>query len=221
MNTLDVEQIIIGSQLGDARTWDVLEVQPDVVVATSNPGSNGFAYVTRIDIDFVNGHRASRLAGGRIIRASPVLARSSDGSALYVGEGFSPNSLYKLDMTDPSGPLVLEDDHGSVSGTDRLEVSHDNTLIFLRSGQVLRTSDFNQIGSIGSGLPKLNSDGSRCYVGTSSWSGSQAIQIWNTSTYLQVGEIGVPSAVDQMLLLEDKGYMAVLSGSTVYAIRIP
>lgn len=216
VGTVTVDQIIIGTELGDARTYDVLEVNPDEVLVTSNPGSNGFAYVVKLDIDFVNGHTAQRVANGRIIRSRPTLAKSGDGTRAYVGAGFSPNSLYKLDMTVPSAPIILEDDHGSVSGTDRLEVSPDFARIYLRSGQVLQTSDFNQIGSIGSGVPRLNADGSLGYVGTSS-----EVQVWRTDTYLQVDRVSVPNGVDQMLVLPSKGYIAILASARVYAIPIP
>jgi len=216
VGTATVDQIIIGTELGDARTYDVLEVNPGEVLATSSPGSNGFAYIVKIDIDFINGHTAQRVASNRIIRASPTLAKSSDGTRAYVGEGFSPNSLYKLDMTVPSAPIILEDDHGSVGGTDRLEVSPDGARIYLRSGQVLRTSDFNQIGSIGGGVPRLNTDGSLCYVGVSS-----AVQVWRTDTYLQVDAVAVSNGVSQMLVLPSKGYIAVLSGARVVAVPIP
>jgi hypothetical protein len=216
VGTATVDQIIIGTELDDPRTYDVLEVNPDEVLVTSNPGSNGFAYVVKVDIDFAGGHSAQRVASNRIIRARPTLARSGDGTRAYVGTGFSPNSLYKLDMTQPSAPIILEDDHGSVGGTDRLEVSPDLSRIYLRSGQVLQTADFNQIGSIGYGVPRLSADGSLCYVGTSS-----AIEVWRTDTYLQVDGIPVPYGVDQMLVLPNKGYIAVLSGARVFAVPIP
>lgn len=216
IGTATVDQIIIGTELDDPRTYDVLEVNPDVLLVTSSPSSNGFAYVVKVNIDFVNGHTAQRVASNRIIRARPTLAKSGDGTRAYVGEGFSPNSLYKLDMTQPSAPIILEDDHGSVSGTDRLEVSPDFTRIYLRSGQVLQTSDFNQIGSIGYGVPRLSSDGSLCYVGTSS-----EVQVWRTDTYLQVDGVSIPYGVNQMLVLPSKGYIAVLAGSHVFAIPIP
>ena len=69
---------------------------------------------------------------------------SHDRQWVYVGEGFGPNSLYKLDAADPLAPIVLEDAHGTVDGTDRMSLSPDGTLIYLRSGQVLRTASFNR-----------------------------------------------------------------------------
>jgi hypothetical protein len=211
-----VDQIIIGTELGDARTYDVLEVNPDEVLVTSNPGSNGFAYVVKVNIDFVGGHTAQRVASGRIIRASPTLQKSHDGTRAYVGAGFSPNSLYKLDMTNPAAPILLEDDHGSVGGTNRYVVSPDDALIFLRSGQVIQTSDFNQIGSIGGGVPALNKDGTLCYVGT-----NNAVQVWRTDTYLQVDSVPVPASVDRLTSVPSKGYLAVLSGGTLLGVPIP
>jgi len=216
VGTANVEQIMIGTELGDPRTYDVLEASPDQVFVTSSPSSNGFAYVVKINIDFAGGHTAARVATNRIIRATPVLAADAAGTRVYVGEGFSPNSLYKLDATDPAAPIILEDQHGSVSGTNRLSVSPDGLRIYLRSGQVLQTADFNQIGSIGAGVPCVSGDGSLCYVGTSS-----ELQVWRTDTYLQVGAVSLPFAADQMLLVPEKGYILVLGGAQVVAVPVP
>jgi len=146
LDTRGVRTIPLLDQSGDARLWDVVEVRPNRVFVTSNPSSNGFAYVVQIDMD--QGERLSRVASERIIRAGPVLVRSSDGLFAYVGEGFSPNSLYKLDLSDPTAPIVLEDQHGTVGGTDSLALNTTGTRIALRSGQVLRTGSFIQAGVV-------------------------------------------------------------------------
>ena len=83
------------------RAWDVLEVQPNVLLVTSNPGSNGFAYVVRIALDFVNGHSATRVAGGRIIRAGPEVERSSTGSfaSRILASSCSTKAAARVDQT--------------------------------------------------------------------------------------------------------------------------
>ena len=214
----NVTEIDVGTELGDPATWDVIEAHAGEIVVTAGPGSSGFAYVVKIDRN--QGDLATRIAGGRIIRASPNLARDPSGDFVYVGEGFSPNSLYKLDMTQPGGPIVLEDDHGDVSGTNRLAVSGDGSRIYLRSGQVLRTGSFNQAGLIGSGVPVLSSDGSLCYVGTGNFTGSQYIETYDTTTFLMVDQVPAPAGVDRMILLEGQGAL-VLSDDLLYGIPLP
>lgn len=151
-----VEEIVLGTELEDSRTWDVLEAQPERLFVTANPGSSGFARVVQVRLD--RGDETRRVADGRIIRARPELAASPDGRFLYVGEGFSPNSLYKLDLGEEDAPIVLEDDHGDVSGTDDLTVSPDGTRVHTTSGQVLRAGSFVQAGRVSAGLARYGDD---------------------------------------------------------------
>lgn len=211
-----VAEILIGNELGDDRTHDVLNPKPDVLVVTSAPGSNGFAYVVRIDLDFAGGHSATRIANGRIIRASPTLGMGPSGDYVYVGESFSPNSLYKLDMNVAGNPIVLEDDHGSISGATQFDVSPDGTRIYLRSGQVIRTSSFNQAGTIAAGVPLVNLDGTRCFVGTPA-----EIEVFNTETFLQVAQTPARAAVDKMVLMDAGAALLVLSGDLLYGVPVP
>ncbi len=161
--TSNVETIDISVELDDDRTWDVAEVSTDRVVVSTNPSSNGSGYIVEVRRDL--GNAAARVASNRIIRAAPTFLVSPDQTAVYVGEGFSPNSLYKLDATQADLPIILEDDHGSVSGTDQLALSPDGTRIYLRSGQVFDTSTFTQVGLFPFGRPLVSQDGTRLFVG--------------------------------------------------------
>jgi hypothetical protein len=144
-----VSTIDLGVSVDHPTTYDVLEGETDRLFVTANPGSSGFAHVAQVLLD--QGNIASSVAGNDIIRARPVLARSPDLEFVYVGSGFSPNSLYKLSLMDPNAPIVLEDDHGSVSGTDNLAVNLTGTRIALGSGQVLRTGSFVEEGRVTAG----------------------------------------------------------------------
>lgn len=150
IDTRQVSEIVVGTELGDSRAWDVVEAQSGRLFVTANPGSSGFAYVVQVLLN--QGNAASRVASNRIIRAAPVLEVSEDEQFLYVGEGFSPNSLYKLDLGDSTAPIILEDQHGSVSGTNQLSLRPDGTRIHTGSGQVLRTGSFIQAGLTPSGI---------------------------------------------------------------------
>jgi len=147
-------------ELGDARTWDVMEIQPDVVLVSANPGSGGFAYIVRYD--FATGV-ATVVADSRIIRAGPRFAKDA-GSYAYVGEGFSPNSLYRLDLNAPGLPIVAEDAHGSVSGTRSLAISTDGSFLVLGSGQKIDAGTIVPVGSYAAGVPVFDDAGESVYV---------------------------------------------------------
>lgn len=153
LHTKEVMEVIVEGELGDPRAYDVIEPVLNDVFVSANPGGSGFAWIVRINRDEDNAK--SRVADERIIRGDPIFAASPDQQFLYVGEGFTPNSLYKLDITPESAPIVLEDQHGLVSGTDNLDVSPDGSRIYLASGQVLRTDTFFETGVIGGGPSKL------------------------------------------------------------------
>ncbi len=140
--------------LDNVLTWDVSEGKPGFLYVSANPGSGGFARIAQVDLE--NNDAQTTVATNRIIRAAPVFAESPDGQFLYIGEGFSPNSLYKLDLTQPQAPIVLEDDHGSVSGTSALAVTEDGGRIITASGQVLSTVTFGQLGLVSAGLPAVD-----------------------------------------------------------------
>lgn len=148
--TYEVQRTINASEnLGDPRTWDVSSPLPGRLYVSSNPGSNGFAWIVEVDLE--NGDSQQRVASNRIIRASPEFLEDPNDRFLYVGAGFSPNSLYKLDLDLPQVPIVLEDDHGSVSGTSDMAITPDGAKIVLRGGQVVATDTFNQLGTIEGG----------------------------------------------------------------------
>ncbi len=99
---------IVTEQLGDSRTWDVIETDPNRFFVSASPGSSSFSYIVEVILD-ANGDIISqqRVADGNIIRSGPTFALSPDGNFLYIGEG--DNSLYKLDLNQPNVPIVLED----------------------------------------------------------------------------------------------------------------
>ncbi len=157
-------EVVVGGPNGTGNniTYDVLEAKPNRLFVTASPSSSGISYLAMVKLDEAN--EVSRVTSGGIIRAQPVLAASPSQQYLYVGEGFSPNSLYKFDITTDTAPKVLEDNHGDVSGTDIVEVSADGSRIFLRSGQVLRSDTFVQAGALASGPPRVDAPRNITYV---------------------------------------------------------
>ena len=196
LDTLGLNQVVVGQELGHASTWDVMEGAPNKVFVSANPGSGGFAYIAMIDRAI--GNATSRVASNTIIRSRPMFARSPDRASLYVGSGFSPNSLYKLDLSAPDAPIVLEDQHGAVSGTDYMAVSPDGHLIYLSSGQVLQTSDFVQIGLVGRGIPRLSADGTRAFVAMA----PGVVEIYETEFFTQVDTVDLPCSLNSIRAFE-------------------
>jgi len=183
LTTGNITEIPVGTAMGSSLTYDVVDAGNGQVVVTANPGSGGSAMVALIKTD--SGNQVSIIADGRIIRADPVLLADRINHIVYIGEGFSPNSLYKLNMADDTGAIVLEDDHGSVGGTHRLALNADGTRIALGSGQILRTESFLAAGQVSGGVPLYNQSGSRLYVRVD----ASRIDIYNTTPYTRTGEI--------------------------------
>jgi hypothetical protein len=86
------------------------------------------------------------------------------GSTVLIGEQGLPESLYRLDGTDPGLPVVAEDHHGDVEGTQRMAITPDGARVFLGSGQVIRTSDIIPVGAIDEGYPVLEPGGTTAYA---------------------------------------------------------
>ncbi|MCP3997618.1 MAG: hypothetical protein GY722_21545 [bacterium] len=151
---------VVLTELGDPRTHDVAEIAPGVVLVTASPSSNGSAYVVRYD--FTTGIE-DVVASNRNIRARPRINVDDDRHYAYVGEGFSPNSLYKLDLSSPEIDIVAEDQHGQVGGTELFAIAPEGNFVVTSGGQKLRTSDLVQVGSYEQGTPVFSDDGAILY----------------------------------------------------------
>jgi K319L-like, PKD domain len=203
--------------LDDGRTYDVAEVSQDRIVVSSSPGSNGFAYIVEVLRD--QGNQAQRVASNTIIRATPTFASNSGQTFVYVGSGFSPNSLYRLDASDADLPIVLEDNHGSVSGATNLALSPDGARIYLSSGQVLESSTFNQLGQLPAGRALVAQDNNTVFVADS---GGGSIGVYDAETFRKIGSRGYQcslTTVNRMAELGSAG-MLLMGDDLVCASRV-
>ncbi|WP_461516098.1 thrombospondin type 3 repeat-containing protein [Porticoccus sp.] len=181
-----VGQINVASQLNDSSTWDVEYVAGDRLFVSANPGSSGFAYI--VEILLAEDNFAQRVASGRIIREEPVFAEQG-GRFLFVGEGFSPNSIYKLDLNQEDVPILLEDVHGSVYGADMLTISPLGDRIHTTIGQVFRADSLSQAAEVNPGLTDYLDDNSQFFLAEATdfvGSGSRTIvvSLISSSSYL-------------------------------------
>jgi len=189
--TGSVSEIVVGDGLGNSLANDVAEPSPGRLFVSASPSSGGFARIAQVDLG--GDGAVTTVASNRIIRANPTFLESPAGDVLYVGEAFSPNSLYALDLTQETAPIILEDDHGTVSGTTgQTSISPDGSRIFLNGGQVLRADSFLQAGRTGPGLPAVSPDGQTVYAAES----GVLIQAYSTQTFLESGSVELPSTLD-------------------------
>ncbi len=196
LDNLEVTYVYVGIELGNDLTYDVIEGKPDRIFVSAAPGSQGFAWIAMIQRD--QGNSTSRVASDRIIRNTPTFMTDPNQKFLYIGEKSSPDSLYKLDITQDTAPIILKDDHGSVNGATITGVSPDGSKIYLGSSrvQVLRTDSFNQVeqftvsNSRGGSL-KVSTDGANLYVVNNVTDNTELlyIRVFETNTFKKVDEV--------------------------------
>lgn len=189
LNTKTVTEIPVSEALGDSRVYDVVEGKRNRLYVSANPGSSGIAYLAMVKLDEANS--VSRLSSGGVIRARPVLLESPDMKYLYVGMGFSPQRLYKFDITTDDPQKVLED---SVKRTERFDVSPDGNRIYLKSGHVLHTGSFTEEGAVAAGVPKVSLDGRLLYVFIGDTYDGNRIVVYDSASLAVVDDIAVQCA---------------------------
>jgi hypothetical protein len=217
VNTRSTKRINVQDSTGSPKTYDVVEARPGRIFVSANPGSLGFAYIAVINRN--RDDTVYRVANDRIISADPTFAPDPSQNFLLVGEGFSPNSLYKLDITEPDAPIIQEDDHGTVSGTSWIDVSPNSELIYLHSGQVLFADSFNQKGRVQDGVSAVSNDGSRVYVVR-----DEGIAVYETSTFTKQRTIAVeiPSRhiINGIQLWSERDAAVLWSENALYTVNL-
>jgi hypothetical protein len=213
-----VEQLVdLTAELGDSRTYDVVEVSPDRILVSSSPYSNGFAYIVEVRRDL--GNAAQRVAGDRIIRAAPQMQVSADGQSVYVREGFSPSSMYKLDASDAMFPIIAEDAHGAVDDSSNPALSPDGTLLITRSGQLYRTANIRQAGRVAAGLSTFSVSGAAIFVAEPTLDG---VGVYDAQTLRKVAQrywgCGLQTATQ--LVQRANGELLVLGDDLLCTTRV-
>lgn len=211
LDTHDRTERSIRAALGDRAAYDLIEAQPWRVFI------NGYRDGTSARVAQYNvlTNTVSFAANGQYFRGAPRFIVDPTQEFLYVGEGFSPNSLYKIDLSVPSAPVIREDMHGSVNGTQRAAVSHDGDLIYLSRGQVLDSDTFEEVdylvdmdGHLIRGISAISEDGQYFYNAD-----NNEIKVFDTTTRTQIDQFifGPPAVVTEFKLLEGDAGMLRLS----------
>jgi hypothetical protein len=208
--------------LGAPQTWDVAAIPGNDVLVSSNPGSGGLAYIVKVDRDA--GRASTKVASGRIIRAGPVFGVGP--GTIAVGEGFSPNSLYRLDAADPALPIVAEDDHGDLAGTQLLSVTSDGSRLHLGSGQVVRSSDLTAIGVTSAGRPVVDDSRGLAYSVTNETIRAHETDTFSVTQVYDISACGFPTgwsasaAVSAVQLVDDGTALIAASGSRLCRVEL-
>ncbi|HUF72467.1 MAG TPA: choice-of-anchor B family protein [Gammaproteobacteria bacterium] len=179
-----VETVIdLISELDDLRTYDIVELAPDRILVSADPNSGGTAFIVEVRRDL--GNAAQRVASERVIRAAPEFAVAPDGDTVFVREGFSPASIYKLDATQANLPLIAEDIHGSLSNTEHIQMNPNGTVMIARGGQLISTSTVTVAGQLPAGLSTFSTDGTTALVEDGNFKG---VGLYDLLTRLRIGE---------------------------------
>lgn len=140
-------------ELGDHRIYEIIKGLEDDVYVSGNPGSNGSAYITHLNLSNGLVNRVNE----KIIRSKPYLAIDQALGYLYAGEISSTDSLYKLDINSPKNPIILEDDR-DISGVVSYLLNLDKSKIITSSGQIISTATFEVLDEIERGMPVFSMD---------------------------------------------------------------
>jgi len=214
LETLAQTHISAGPLIEDYHTWDVIEAQPNRLFVSASPGSGGFAKIVQILLN--QGNAVSVVASNRIIRASPTFEVGPQQTSLYVSEGFSPNSLYRLDLQHVLAPIVAEDDHGAVSGTSLFQPTPDGVSVVLSSGQVLNAQTLDVVSSIQAGIPRLGSSPSVLWTATA----PNFIRRYGLPGFSLIDSMSIPNSISTLrqfrVLPQDAGIIAIGSSKLIY-----
>lgn len=174
---------------GSPDTYDIVEAAPNRLFITSNSGGTDLARVVQYDLTT---DTESMVANNRIIGANPDLVPSPNADFVYIGEGFIPNSLYKLSLQDSAADIVL-DNQSSVAETYNLAVNTSDTRIATAFGQVLNTTSFAQEGKVHAGVSYASTTGNTLSVAASS---GRVLQ-YDFNSLAQTGEFATGCAPAQ------------------------
>ncbi|HXQ36435.1 MAG TPA: hypothetical protein VN843_20650, partial [Anaerolineales bacterium] len=113
--------------------WDVIYGRSGRLYSSGNPGSGGIDYIHVIN---TNTH-VEIAKSSHIVRAAPSLAISSDNNWLYASQViFSPQKLYKYDVSTDTIPEPTSTGHTSGFTLDTYLLLKNGSKIFTSTGQV-------------------------------------------------------------------------------------
>lgn len=151
---------------GGNSTFDIFDVATKTIVRTVDVSTalDGGAvtdiYVTTNGQLFVSGNRIVKLDAANDYSLQVVANNLSffgdrprfladDGTYMYIEvSSHTPNSLFKVDISQSNAPVVLNDDHGTVSGTANAVLNTDGSKLYMNNGAIVLTSNFTTVAQL-------------------------------------------------------------------------
>jgi hypothetical protein len=194
------------------RTVDVSSVMADGFVTDIYVATNGQLFISGRRIVKVNesdNYSLQVIASSLSFYTERARFLADDGTHLYVEvSNQTPNSLFKIDISQTDGPLILEDEHGTVSGTTNAVLSKDATRLYTNNGKIVLTSDFTTAGE----LPDLtyavavSGDGADLYT-SSRFNYAKVIKVLNATSFVTEKQWEVGFLASQIFSHENSLYI--------------
>ncbi len=138
--------IIPDVSVGPNKPWDVIYGRAGRLYSTGNPGSGGLDYIHVIDTS----SHTEVSKSSHIIRSAPRLSISADNNTLYANSAnFSPQKIYKYDVSTDTIPNPTSTPHTSVLSSDMHIIEPGSGYIFTDTGQIWSSDLKAKIGSTG------------------------------------------------------------------------
>lgn len=172
------------------RTVDASPVMPggfltDIYVAT---GGQLFISGPRIaKVDESNGDSFHVIANDMSFSGDRPRFLADDGTYLYMEvSSHTPNSLFKIDISQSDGPVILEDEHGTVSGTANAVLSPDATRLYMNNGGIVHTADFTSAGQLPNQIyaVALSANGEKLYTSTRLLYATEGLNVVDATTFV-------------------------------------
>jgi DNA-binding beta-propeller fold protein YncE len=147
------------------------------------------------------------------------LVASAQLQRLYASTIHGPGTIYSVDVSQPSHPLVVETE-ATVRAGDTFELSPDASLLALGSGELFSPSDLTARGTVDRGA--LGFSGDSRYAATAVSEGELHIFSAATFTKTLIVETGCgQSVVGRVLAIPEQDAWVLKAGSTLCRFSMP
>jgi hypothetical protein len=176
------EIVNVGNELANIEPYDVLEAAPNRVLVSSSGPFHGYIALVRRDL----GNSVVRAANGRIIPGLPRFGASADRTKIFINED---DTLFRLDGTQPTLPVVAETLHRLWTGTTNtthMVVSADGTRVYLYGQEIFDGQTLLRAGTAGGVVNSLSDDGTR-FIAAAGHTYPYAAVIYDAATLVRSG----------------------------------
>lgn len=205
-----VKTVDVSAALGTSGIADIYHTSNGELFVSSDQ-----MYIVKVNV--ADNYSTTRVASNRVFFAGSITFVTDNGTNLYVEESrLTPNSLLRLNLMNDTAPVVSEDAHGTVRGTRYAALSPNGDKLYLRSGQIVNSQTFDQVGlfSHGAECLALSPNGTKCYT---VYFG--AFSVFDTNTQLKDWERPVGISGLRMFITKDNS-TAFVMGTALNRIRI-